>query len=105
MPVSGLILGPSLSRRYPSLGVPTTTDGQSFPFKPSKHNGSYHTIFPQVMKLLDCTRGNYHFCSKNLLGSDRFLCFNIELAHSSKESIDNISEMNDLSQGVTLRVS
>ena len=79
---------------------------EPLPFKHSQHDGSYDTIFPQIVKPLGCTRGNYSFGRlRKILDSGHFLCFTIILAHSQRQAPSNISEITDLSHGGSLRNS
>ena len=90
-----------------SLGaLPLFGYQEPLPFKHSQHDGSYDTIFPQIVKPLGCTRGNYSFGRlRKILDSGHFLCFTIILAHSQRQAPSNISEITDLSHGGSLRNS
>ena len=76
------------------------------PSKRSQHDGSYDTIFPQIMKPSGCTSGNYSFGRlRKILDSGHFLCFTVIPAHSQRKAPSNVSETTDLSQGGSLRDS
>ena len=81
--------------------VPTARDGSPFFFKPSKHNESHLTTFPQMVELFSCTRGNDRFVGKSCHIVAISCALTPYLPFLPLKAAGDSSKMTDFPQGAT----